>query len=252
MFVKGYFRRSGHFSRAISILAMVVGVVVLVKSDSRGPLVALVVAILFYIASLRISKSYIVVILALAAAIFVLQLGVVDDRILDSIGLNRVTASFSDELDISARQRQVSFFSAFGEFLDSPIFGNSLEEQTTLFYPHNVIVEALMATGIVGGVPFIILLVRVLLQARKLFRYEDANGWVGLIFVQYLVGAQFSGSLYTSYTMWAALSMTSLLYRQRWPLIFQRVSILPASRVASPKVQAGSAISRNMPPRVTP
>lgn len=216
MLVKAHLRGSSWVSKGVSAIAIIAGSMVLIKADSRGPLAALLVVSLFYIASLQVSKIAVASLFALSIAAVMMQIGVIDDRLLDSIGLSRVSASFSDQLDVSATQRQVSAYNAYNQFLESPIVGNALEEQTTLFYPHNVIIESLMATGILGGVPFILLLARITLRCWSLLRAGDSNSWACLIFLQYLVGAQFSGSLYTSYTMWASLSMVSLLFQQRW------------------------------------
>ncbi|MER8421480.1 O-antigen ligase family protein [Mesorhizobium sp. M1329] len=230
MFLKAYLRGSNWMSKGVAVLAIVAGAIVLVKADSRGPLAALLVVSLFCIASLRTSKLIVASLFAISAGIVLMQMGVIDSQLLDSLGLSRVSASFSDELDISARQRQVSAHSAYNQFLESPIVGDALEERTTLFYPHNVVIESLMATGILGGIPFILLLFRISFQCWRLLRAGDSNAWACLIFLQYLIGAQFSGSLYTSYTMWASLSMVSLLFQQRWyPYRYVRPLLVPRS-----------------------
>jgi len=90
------------------------------------------------------------------------------------------------------------------QFDRSPLLGDSLVESTLRFYPHNAFLESMMTTGI-GGL--MLLTVSVLVAGVSAFRAlrDPVSRWLGLLFVQQLIGAQTSGSLYLDQSFWAML-----------------------------------------------
>jgi O-antigen ligase len=123
----------------------------------------------------------------------------------------RIAATFIGT-DMAVTARQQSFAGAWEQFARSPIVGDALEEETTRFYPHNVVLESFMATGIAGGLSFIALLSFALWAAYRLIKWHSEHAWVGVIFLQYLIGAQFSGAIYAATTMWTFIGATLALY----------------------------------------
>ncbi|MFC1531368.1 O-antigen ligase family protein [Gemmatimonadota bacterium] len=101
---------------------------------------------------------------------------------------------------------------AWKQFLGQPLLGSSLDELGSAWYPHNLIVESFMATGILGGGAFVVLVVGGLIAALRISIVIPQQAWVALLYVQYFLGAQFSGALYTSYTMWALLALVVTLH----------------------------------------
>src|SRR5205807_9266535 len=83
------------------------------------------------------------------------------------------------------------------------------------FYPHNVVVESFMATGVFGGIAFTLLLSATCFQAWRLLIYNPARAWLGVLFFHALVASLFSGALYLSYQLWyliGAVVATSSLH----------------------------------------
>ena len=72
-------------------------------------------------------------------------------------------------------------------------------------YPHNLIVEAFMATGLLGGLIFLYLNFRVL-QLVHLMK-DTEKFWLGLLFIQFFIFSMFSGNLYTSFFYWIFLTL---------------------------------------------
>jgi O-antigen ligase len=114
---------------------------------------------------------------------------------------------FGTEDDLSSIQRNQSYAGAFTQFLESPLLGDSLEERTSLFYPHNLILESLMSVGVIGTVPLLFVLIACFHRATKLIRIRSPHGWIALIFIQQLVASQFSGAIYTSDTLWVCIAV---------------------------------------------
>ncbi|WP_298741182.1 O-antigen ligase family protein [uncultured Chitinophaga sp.] len=96
---------------------------------------------------------------------------------------------------------------ALQQFMDNPVFGDALEVRKFRFYPHNVILEVLMATGIVGFIPFVALLIYAFKRTVFIFRNDPANSWLGVVFIQSLMQNMFSGSLYGASWLWVSLGL---------------------------------------------
>ena len=90
-------------------------------------------------------------------------------------------------------------------FLDNPLFGSSLDiPQHSLYtgYPHSILIEGFMTTGIVGGLLLVAISGYGLIAAIRLIRLQSPAGWVGLLYIQYLIAAMSSGTLYTNVAFW--------------------------------------------------
>jgi O-antigen ligase len=117
----------------------------------------------------------------------------------------------NDASSIDSNYRTTLVLSAIQQFADEPFLGSSLVEKNSGEYPHNLIVESFMATGVVGGIMFVAVLVIGLNSAVRILRFQPTAIWVALIFIQNVIGAQFSGSLWGSYQFWCfALAMLAL------------------------------------------
>lgn len=200
--------------KALYGLLGLLGLYLLLAAASRGPLLALIIVILFYVAAQdlkRFAKILPIFVLLLWAAS---ELGTYLESSENYKVFGRAESALSGE-DQSVAGRQISYRGAAQQFLEHPVFGDALEEKQTMYYPHNVILESYMATGLVGGVSFTVLIAYGILAAFKIAKAKAQHGWIALIFIQYLVGAQFSGALYTSTTMWTFLATTIVAFNVR-------------------------------------
>lgn len=108
------------------------------------------------------------------------------------------------------------------QFMDHPLFGDALELDAYKIYPHNIIVEVLLSTGIVGFIPFLAVLFHGFKKVILIFRHDPANGWICIVFIQSLMQNMFSGSIYGGSWLWASLG---LLYS------YERIRQQPANTV---------------------
>jgi O-antigen ligase len=196
--------------RRITIAAFVAigGFLLVLQANSRGPIIALSVCLaLVYMSATNYKLRSLVVGLALFAVVYILFSNTLNELpVVDRFQNNELTS------DISILGRIMMFQGALEQFIGSPLIGSSVEERTMQYYPHNVILEAFMATGVLGGVPFLLLTLLGLRASWSLIR-QKKDMWVGLLAIQYIVGGQFSGAIYSSTAMWVTVILAILNYQ---------------------------------------
>ena len=204
----GFFRPQRNlrpFQKSLFAIGMAAGLFTLMISASRGPAVATALTLLvFVLVPFRFDRLLVGAGLGAGVAAFV-----VAGR---QFVLNRfeidVFARFLDvgtAYDSSSESRQSSFSGAWNQFLNEPILGSSIFEPITQSYPHNLVLEALMATGVFGGLAYLICVGLMLIAALRLIYRQDGSEWIGLLAIMYFIGAQFSGAHYASGAHWLTL-----------------------------------------------
>lgn len=197
----------GRWYRPALISAAVIGLYLATAAASRGPIVSLVVVVLFYALTQNVKRARKLVLLfgivcAMGYAVAA-HLGETNQ----SAALSRIAAIFGGE-DLSVSLRKQALLGAVEQFSRSPILGDGLEERSTRFYPHNIVVEAFMTTGVIGGTALLFLIGYSVNCAYRLAHDRSLQAWVSLVFIQYLVAAQFSGAIYGSTIFWAFMGAT--------------------------------------------
>jgi O-antigen ligase len=200
--------RKPWYVRLLAAGTACLGAFSILAASSRGALVAgiFLIPIVGYLGWRRGSKLFTIGILV--ALGFVISATVASfsqqgpklDRLLTS------AAAYSVAND-SVNSRQNLIRDAWKEYLDHPWFGSSMVERNALFYPHNAIVEAFMATGTFGGTAFALLILVAIYRASRLIRRDPAMAWIPLCFFQQLIGAMFSGGLYNNVPLWGMMAV---------------------------------------------
>ncbi len=192
--------------RLILLAGLAIGCYVLLAANSRGPVLAVLACFLFLLCFVSFRYKFAVMAFLVIAGLAIVPLSV---YLQESQHINAFSRLFGQSLQEHAEQssRLDLFASAFEVFLTDPWLGGALEDPSTASYPHNVIVEAYMALGLFFGTLFVIVLIALCYRTAVLFRRFPQYGWPSLLFIQYLVGAQFSGSLYGSTFMWCAIGL---------------------------------------------
>lgn len=190
----------------VNSLGIIIGISATLASASKGPLVALVICF-FVLVSVKISLRTFVSIL-----IYLLLILAASSLILSYLKLNYGIEPLERfmsgvEGDESSLGRVESFSGAINQFLDNPIFGSEIVEAKTGWYPHNVILESFMATGIVGGTIFTCIFLLSILRSYSLVKNSSSFVWIGLLGIQYAINVLFSGSLFTSGQFWMTIAL---------------------------------------------
>jgi O-antigen ligase len=186
------------FSRRLAILVVAgIAFICLIETGSKGPLLSLVVAAGFLMVG-RISFTRLALVGGLASAALFLS----DTPLLGRLSSTSEDQSTIERLDLAK--------DAFEQAASNPWLGSATLEVNSQAYPHNLMLEAMMAVGTPAGLLFATLCAYGL---AKSVRIRRTNAFLGSIFIQYLVAGFFSGSLYGSASFWASLVLVSNLPR---------------------------------------
>jgi hypothetical protein len=124
--------------------------------------------------------------------------------LLEGVNFDRLM-SYNEDYDIGgswSRNRLINL--AFSSVLqdNNLLAGFGLELPNGHGYPHNLLVESLLSTGITGALIFAVVFFGCILKSIKILMKSDSWGWLALIYIQYAVAGMFSGSLYASNIFW--------------------------------------------------
>ncbi|MDV7187797.1 O-antigen ligase family protein [Lutibacter sp. TH_r2] len=155
---------------------------------SRGSVIALIlsVPVLFYFGNIKKKSRFIfITIISIPLLIWgALETGSsVFERTLKTTQGYRISA------------RQELWSEAWYEFLAHPIFGGRIEIGV---YPHNFILETLMATGVVGFILLLMVLIPSFKRAFKLSNLDHNYIWVFIVLIQGFVQHSFTAAIYFS------------------------------------------------------
>ena len=193
------------FRTVLPYATLLLGFFIMGLASSRGPFLALIIVSCFMMLSgfQKISKKRILTFLIIcffSIPFLVEKITISESSMTKRIG--KISEILSGERE---EARLMLWADAWEQFLDSPLLGSSLDEKYSMRYPHNVIIESFMATGLFGGVAFTSLVALALIKAWKISIIDPNKAWISLLYIQYLIGAMFSGSLYTNMFMWYSM-----------------------------------------------
>lgn len=202
-------RSRSRVARLVSLAGaalMIIAVAVAVASVTKGVILD-VLATLLLVATLgidrkmspaRVAARLFGVAMAVGTAV---ALAFVIEEV-SSIGtVSRITGFLDDE---STYQRTLMARGALEQFAAHPWLGDAIVELGSRDYPHNVFLEAAMATGIVGLIALAALVLAAVRAAAELTRQGWVHAWLALLFAEYLIAAALSGSLIFLSPFWAA------------------------------------------------
>jgi len=203
--------RSFFILKKISVLNVIFttsGLILLILGASRGPLLSTFLIITFV--SMR--KFFLNMYKAtywLKSILLFLILGITflfSHYSLSSISIfSRTNETISNGRGLETRTK--AWLSAWEQFKSNPIIGDKIIETAYNFYPHNLVLEILMATGIIGFTTFLLLLI------QPLINFYTVNSITKLYFIYlftyYLLCSCFSYSIVTNPQVWITLILAS-------------------------------------------
>jgi len=172
--------------------------------SSRGALIALLFTV-FILIIMNSSGNKINIVLFIALILF-FSLSV--SSYLGSNLFDRVLAIQSDYDSGSSSAIRVEIWkTSFYQFVNNPIFGNSLESDFRGYKPHNIFLEVLVTTGIIGFLPFIYLIYTTIRKSLLLLKIKSSASYMSLIFIFTLIVSNFSGGLYSASILFISMSI---------------------------------------------
>ncbi|MBF9252539.1 O-antigen ligase family protein [Pontibacter sp. 172403-2] len=198
------FNKSGEFYKKLFYVAcFFFGLFIMYLAGSRSPLVALIVCLLFFQVNNTGLFKGLLFILLLTVPLIIFSNQIIE--FLSGFGGSFITRVLATIKTGNSSGRDVLYAEAYNQFLDSPIFGSAFLLQGGVgngFYPHNIFLEAFMATGVIGGLIFISWVFQCLRISYKLISASNQNAWAGVLFLQYLIYAMFSQAIFSNAEFW--------------------------------------------------
>ena len=193
-----------------ALLLIVISIPAFSLGASKGSVAALLFSVFFVISAQQRGKmkAFILGFVALSSSglyLFYTNSGLINRFI---YAWNRINSSGGRD------GRALLWEQAIINFKNSPFTGDFIEVRHATFlfgksyYPHNFILEALISTGIIGGIPFILLVGFGLRMSYQIIKQNQINNyWIAMLFVQCLIHNMFSGALYNGIWFWSSLGL---------------------------------------------
>lgn len=127
--------------------------------------------------------------------------------------IERFELMFDPTYKPEGEERRVIYAMAWSDFLSSPFVGSSYVVRQGAYSPHNILLEALMATGAFGGMAFIAAMALMCRGLWKLIRgFAGPLGVsIGLVATCFFILSMTSGSITGNPEFWAYMVAASLL-----------------------------------------
>jgi O-antigen ligase len=190
------------------VIAIVLSLTMLSATVARSAVVGLLACAGAHALSNPRSKSrvagFILIVLAMAGLALMmanLEHGVGSRAIGRWMELQRAREDVGNPLSSTGLRVQL-WRDAWNQFRESPIFGSDVVERNVRGYPHNLFLETLMSTGLVGGACMAFLLWRTMRGVFWLLRHGGEHRWVGMLFIQSLSLLMFSSTLFLDSYFW--------------------------------------------------
>ena len=191
-------RGNNFFNTLICFLAIIIGLSNLALGASRGPLFSFIIILLFIVAThFKVAKytpMYIVKFIAIVSSFTALIYFFIFPYVasLNLSMFSRVSKFFIERVEKEELEaRDYEWSAAWNQFLNSPFIGDKYLNDYDGFYPHNIALEVLMSTGIVGGIAFMIICSYIL--QRAFYTYQTGKSY-------FLFFIAFSGTFFIGLT----------------------------------------------------
>lgn len=190
---------------------LVLCTVSMLKSGSRGPILALIIVISFWIFSRNkhiVRNSIILAILSGGALLFLNNIFLLIGKISPLM-----SARLMQEGQLDSR-----FFhnmSAIEAFIENPLFGKqfAIFHDNTFIYSHNIILDAFMGMGLIGGISMIFIIFKAFRNSYKFIQVNDPQFWIILILIQKIMFHMVSSAFYYSQLLSVLLVLVFLRYK---------------------------------------
>ena len=179
------------WTRALIILIMMMLLITIIQTGSKGPIIALAIILLIW-ASQRVLIVPVIG-LVVSATIAILVYG-------DSPFAQRMMAVDDDP---STTERIAFIQDSFQQITTSPWIGSASVELKSGSYPHNIFIEGALSFGLPLTAVLAVLLFYGLFKSFRLLKTE--NDLAPLLFLQALVISQISGALFADSMLWICL-----------------------------------------------
>jgi hypothetical protein len=233
-----------------SVPGILIGGYLMIASNSRGPLFATIGCFIFLLLAVKGKKKGTIALFSTVGILTFIPIAVYLENTYKISTYSRLfNQNFFEEENVASRSAK--YVVAMSDFSLSPFLGRGLEPSDGSAYPHNIVVESFLSMGIFPGFAIIVFISLFALQCRRYYREFPEVGWVCLLYVQFVIAAQFSGALYDSTYLWSVIGMVISLSGIRSPVKNDRSNFkLPRPKTFSEsRLAAKGNAQQTMPKR---
>lgn len=192
--------------RLLFAVAFVIGMLSIAKAGSRSPIVVMAMVTTFFFMA-KLGKLKGIIIICLFAALVFVFIGPIIE-LFNSMGSTLIARLTNAVETGESSGRDLIWKNVLNLTSQSPIFGVYYvipSGNGAGFYPHNFFLEVFMATGFVGGIPFIILVFVSLSRSFTLIKMKHPATWIVVLYLQLIGYGMFSTGLYSSQDFWVLI-----------------------------------------------
>ncbi len=210
------------------LISFFIGLFVLILGASRGPLFAFVILLAFlflvYFWYVRKTQMFFFKLFATPLVLLILFIQFVLPNVeWKNIEIINRLLIFAEGRSTGEKEvRNYLWESAWQQFLEHPILGDQFLERSYLHYPHNIYLESLMATGIIGGTIFLSLIVYLLLLIFRHVLNRQKVVIFSLLLLAALLANFTSGSLFGSVRLWIMIAFFGSITQREIQLFNER------------------------------
>jgi len=201
--VYGIAKSPAKFKKFLFFLTLILGLISVAKAGSRSPVIVFGLVTIIYLITRLGKVKGVLLVTSFTFLVFLLIQPIM--KFMESIGstlTNRLTSMIVDK---ESSGRDVIYANTWKIIKEHPLFGSFYvipKGPGAGGYPHNVILEVFMATGLVGGLLFIVLLFITISKALKIISYNSSASWIAILYLQIISYGMFSTGIYTSQDFW--------------------------------------------------
>ncbi|WP_028669125.1 O-antigen ligase family protein [Runella zeae] len=192
-------------------ISFVIGFILLLLGGSRGPILNMILVISFFLfvknfkaKSLKNLLKYLATTTIIIAALIIF----IGNETLENIeAFRRVITTIDNINNTDNEERVFEYSAAWSQFLQSPLIGDQFVNNFDSYHAHNIFLEVLMATGLIGAF-FFFFFIRDYFKALYKVLFVDIPPSIlsvyALSITIFLLGLT-SGTLYLNLDLWLSL-----------------------------------------------
>lgn len=216
-FILGLFvmnkRKLTTIMKSIVVLLLLLSLFCTFRAASRGPILSLIVILAFWLFS-RSRKMLLgfIILLIFSGIIYIFT-----DSILYLLGDISPVLKIRMEATLiegNTSGRDVLFKDALHLFYSSPIWGKQYVTSSGI-YSHNLILDALMGLGVIGGGLLMYMLIFVLRRSYSAIKNTDNHFWIFMIAIQQIMLTMTSSAIYFNQLLLVLFAFLFSKYRNK-------------------------------------
>ncbi|MGF7231483.1 O-antigen ligase family protein [Arachidicoccus sp.] len=187
-----------------TVINILLSIILFLLGSSKGSILAIILCIpLFFVYSKVATKLKLILIFSICVPLLVYGVAVSGSLLFDRLQFTE------DNGDIT---RGVLWDAAKREFWQHPIIGGRIEVSS--IYPHEIFLEILMATGVVGVLLFLYVLIGAFKRSAYMCKRDYSNIFIFIILIQGLAQSLVSGALYVSILIFLPMGLIFASYKK--------------------------------------